>query len=175
MSPFQSSDRFTRPDPRPLMTYKLILHSTTTFIFHPSTSIPSLSSKTAFTRSTLAVGYNSKSPLRICSYTAQNPKRISPFMKPELDPVGPRDETELRPRRDTEAHRVASRISLGQDDLAGVKIAMKVVSASECLSPCKPWSNRLAEEARNKWRPRVIRRTSSSGEEKTEDSEGMSG
>ena len=62
-----------------------------------------------------------------------------------------RDEAGLRPRRDTEARRVASRTSLGQGDSPGVKITMKAASASECLSSCRIWSDRLAEEVNNRW------------------------
>ena len=144
-SSFQSSDKFTSLDPSLLTIHQLTLHthlhSTTTFIFHPSTSIPSLSSSIAFTRSTLAVGCSSKSPLRICSYTIENPKRISPLPEPE-----PTEESESRPRRDREARRVASRMSLGQDDRVGVKIAMRAVRTSECLSSCRVSWNRLVQK-----------------------------
>ena len=61
-------------------------------------------------------------------------------------------------------------MSLGQDDFVGVKIAMRAVRASECLSSCKILSNRLAEEIQNEQRPRVIRRVRNSDEEEMENS-----
>ena len=133
------------------MIHKLTLHahfhSTTTLIFHPSTSTPSRSNSIALTRSTLAVGCNSKSPFRTCSNTSENLSRISPFAKRKLKwEPGPRsvgDKKTFRIIRTEEARRVASRISLGQDDLVGVKIAMRAVSASECLSSRRISTNRL--------------------------------
>ena len=146
------------------LTLHIHTHSTTTLIFHPSTSIPSLSNNIALTRSTLAVGCNSKSPLRMCSYTAENLKRISPFPTPE--PATQRDEEEPHPRRDTEARWVALSMSLGQDDFVGVKMAIRAVSASECLSSRSVFSNRSANVFRNRKIPRTTSRASNSGKEK---------
>ena len=86
----------------------------------------------------------------MCSYTEENPKRISPFARPEPEQVGLIDESELPPGRNAEARRVTSRMSLGQDDVVGVKIARRAASASECLSSCSISSNRSAEEEKNK-------------------------
>ena len=66
-------------------------------------------------------------------------------------------------------------MSLGQDDVVEVKIAVRAASASECLSSCRISSNRLAEEEKNKSRSNAIRRASSNDGEKVETSGGKSG
>ena len=80
----------------------------------------------------------------------REPQANFSFYKAESEPVELMDESELCPRRDAEARRVASRMSLGQDDVVGVKIAIRAASASECLSSCRISSNRSAEDEENK-------------------------
>ena len=63
---------------------------------------------------------------------------------------------------------------MGQDDFVGVKIAIRAVSASECLSSCIVSSNRLAEVIQNKERPRAVSKANSNGEQKWETSVGGS-